>query len=67
MLQRGIELGEFREVDLDNSIHVAMAPLLMLALWRHSFACCERKKLQPLRYLDTYLDLLLHSLRKAQA
>ena len=67
VLQRGIDLGEFREVDLDNSIHVAMAPLLMLALWRHSFACCERKKLQPLRYLDTYLDLLLHSLRKAQA
>ena len=67
VLTRGSELGEFREVDLDNTVHAAMAPLLMLTLWRHSFACCERKKLQPLRYLDAYLDMLLHGLRKAQA
>jgi AcrR family transcriptional regulator len=67
VLQRGIDAGEFREVDVDHLVHVALAPLVMLALWRHSFACCEHEQLQPERYLDTYLDMLLHSLRLPQA
>lgn len=66
VLQRGAETGEFREVDLDHAVHVALAPLVMLAVWGHSFACCEQKKLHPRRYIDAYLDMLLHSLRQAQ-
>lgn len=64
VLARGIDAGEFREVDLDHLVHVALAPMVMLAVWGHSFACCEQQKLQPLRYLDAYMDMLLHSLRK---
>jgi len=67
VLQRGAASGEFREVDLDHVVHVALAPLVMLAVWGHSFACCEQKKLQPRRYLDAYLDMFLHSLQKTQA
>jgi AcrR family transcriptional regulator len=67
VVQRGADAGEFREVDVDYLIHVALAPLVMLGVWRHSFACCEHEQLQPERYLDTYLDMLLHSLRKPQA
>jgi len=67
VLQRGADAGEFRAVDVDHLVHVALAPLVMLAVWRHSFACCEREQLQPDRYLDTYLDMLLHGLHKAQA
>ena len=67
VLQRGTDAGEFREVDVDHLVHVALAPLVMLAVWSHSFACCEQEHLQPQRYLDTYLDMLLHSLRKPQA
>jgi len=67
VLERGIRSGEFRGIDIDHVVHVALAPLVMLAVWEHSFACCEQEKLQPGRYLDAYLDLLLHSLRKPQA
>ena len=67
VLQRGTEAGEFRKVDVDHLVHVALAPLVMLAVWRHSFACCEHEQLQPERYLDAYLDMLLHSLGKPQA
>ena len=67
VLQRGTDAGEFREVDVDHLVHVALAPLVMLAVWRHSFACCAHEPLQPQRYLDTYLDMLLHGLRKPQA
>jgi AcrR family transcriptional regulator len=67
VLQRGNDAGEFREVDIDHLVRVALAPLVMLGVWRHSFACCEQVELQPERYLDAYLDMLLHSLRKPQA
>ncbi|TAK67861.1 MAG: TetR/AcrR family transcriptional regulator [Betaproteobacteria bacterium] len=67
VLQRGTEAGEFRAVDIDHLVHVSLAPLVMLTLWSHSFACCEREQLQPERYLDTYLDTLLHGLLKPQA
>jgi AcrR family transcriptional regulator len=66
VLQRGTDAGEFRKVDVDHLVHVALAPLVMLAVWRHSFACCEHEQLQPERYLDSYLDMLLHSLRQTQ-
>jgi len=66
VLQRGADAGEFREVDVDYLVHVALAPLVMLAVWRHSFACCEKEELQPERYLDSYLDMFLHSLGKSQ-
>ena len=67
VLQRGIASGEFREVDVDHMVHVALAPLVMLSVWGHSFACCERKQLQQERYLDAYLDMLLHGLLEPQA
>ena len=66
VLRRGTETDEFREVDVDYLVHVALAPLVMLAVWRHSFACCEKEALQPERYLESYLDMLLHSLGKPQ-
>ena len=67
VLQRGTEAGEFRQVDVDHLVRVALAPLVMLSVWGHSFACCEQERLQPERYLDAYLDMLLHSLKIPQA
>lgn len=67
VLQRGSDSGEFRAVDVEHLVHVALAPLVMLSVWRHSFACCEQEPLQPERYLDSYLDMLLHSLAKPRA
>jgi len=62
VLLRGIAAGEFRQVDVDHLVHVALAPLVMLSVWRHSFACCEQEQLQRKHYVDAYLDMLLHSL-----
>jgi hypothetical protein len=67
VLQRGIDSGDFRAVDLDYTVRIVMAPLVMLALWRHSFACCEHTELDPQRYLAAYLDALLHGLQHDSA
>ncbi len=61
----GIERGVFRPVDLDTVATVLIAPLLHLALWRHSFGACCGHGVSIERYLDTHFDLILHGLEAA--
>lgn len=61
-LERGIEAAEFRRVDIDYTVEVMLAPIIMLSVWRHSLGCCEPEPRDPLRYLEAYLDLALAGL-----
>ena len=60
-LKRGIDAGEFRPMNVESCIDVAIAPLLMLAIWRHSFCYCGND-IDPRVYLDTHVDLLVNGL-----
>ncbi|MCC6533989.1 MAG: TetR/AcrR family transcriptional regulator [Burkholderiales bacterium] len=62
LLQRGMDSGEFRSVDADYMQRIAMAPLVMLNLWMHSFSRYDAYALDPPRYLAAYLDILLAGL-----
>lgn len=61
-VSRGIERGVFRPVDLDTVGTVLIAPLLHLALWRHSYASCCGRDTNVERYLQTCLDVMLNGL-----
>lgn len=61
-LQRGVASGEFREMDIDSTIDVIMAPVIMLVVWRYSLAPCGCGKQDPEKYMSTYLDLLMNGL-----
>jgi AcrR family transcriptional regulator len=61
-VQRGIESGEFRPVNLDYVKRLVIAPLWLLTVWRFSFDYCESQKLDPCKYLDSHLDLILRGL-----
>ena len=58
LLQRGIERGEFRPLDLETAIDVIYAPLMMLVVWRSSLCFCA-KETDPATYLKTHFDLLV--------
>ncbi|MCP5267397.1 MAG: TetR/AcrR family transcriptional regulator [Zoogloeaceae bacterium] len=60
-LQRGLESGEFRQMDVDSAIDVIIAPLLMLVIWRYSFCICGHD-IEPEKYLETHFDLLIQGL-----
>lgn len=62
MLERGIRRGEFRNVDTINATRVIVAPVLMMMLWKHSFAPCGAAIASPQEYLDSVIDLCLHGL-----
>ena len=59
---RGIARGAFRPVDLDAIGTILIAPLLHLALWRHSFGACCGPATSIDRYLESYFDLILNGL-----
>ena len=61
-IQRGIDAGEFRRVDLAHTPHICAAPVLMLMLWRNSFDLCGIEKMDPDAYLATHTDILVRGL-----
>lgn len=68
ILQRGVQSGEFRAMDLRYGVHMVMAPMLYLLVWKHSLASCVPRDapLVPQDYLEAQIDTLLHGLRVTQ-
>lgn len=66
MLERGIERGEFRAIDVAQTSQVLIAPMMMLSTWKHTIAPCERCDLHPEAFLEAFLDITLRGLIKAQ-
>lgn len=64
ILQRGMDRGEFRTIDLKYGVFTILAPLLFLALWKHSFGAqtSQVMSLVPEKYLATQLETILYGL-----
>jgi hypothetical protein len=54
--------GEFRQMDANCAMRVILAPLVYLLLWRHSFDFCDSKPVDPEKYLDQHLDMIVNGL-----
>lgn len=65
ILQRGVQRGEFRPLDLQYGVHTVLAPMLYLLVWKHSFGACTAidEPLVPRDYLAAQIDTLLNGLR----
>lgn len=64
-VQRGVDSGEFRSLPLHEVAQALMAPMIFLALSRHSFGCCPIQgavAVDPSQMLRTNLDLILRGL-----
>ena len=49
-LRRGMESGEFRSMDVETTVDVVIAPILMLLIWRYSMSCCQGSESDPQMY-----------------
>lgn len=67
ILQRGVQRGEFRPLDLQYGVHTVLAPMLYLLVWKHSLGACtgHDTPLVPHDYLSAQIDTLLNGLRVA--
>jgi AcrR family transcriptional regulator len=65
-LQRGIDLGEFRKLPVNEATHTLIAPMLFEALHKHSIGACPvmGPDMNPTLLIDTQIDLMLHGLMR---
>lgn len=62
IIARGIARGEFRPVDPQHAARLCVAPLLLVILWRTSFAREETKPYDLEGLVETHIDVLLKGL-----
>ena len=66
-LRRGIETGEFRAVDVDYTVRVLMAPMVMALIWKHSMVKCQIDGMDFERQLNALIDVALHGVVRESA
>lgn len=64
ILQRGVERGEFRPLDLDYAVFGMVAPMVFLIMMKHSLGACvpQDYPVDPERYVNSQVETLLHGL-----
>jgi AcrR family transcriptional regulator len=62
VIARGIERGEFRKVDPQHAARLCIAPVLLTAVWRTTFAQFDSAPYDYQGFLETHLDVLLRGL-----
>ena len=69
ILQRGIDRGEFRSMDLDYAVYSIIAPVIFLMIAKHSEGvCCSRTfELDPEKYIASQVDTILYGVSIAPA
>lgn len=72
ILERGIQRGEFRPVDLHLTTYSIVAPMIFAILWRHSLVPCGPQEgdtpegaepFDPVAFIAHQADVLIHGLR----
>ena len=63
-LQRGIDRGDLRPMNIEMVLHSVMAPLLFLVMWKHSMApCCPANEhIDPEQFISQHAQLLVRGL-----
>ncbi|WP_119299736.1 TetR/AcrR family transcriptional regulator [Dongia deserti] len=62
LVRRGIDGGEFRQVDPDLTAKCIVAPLILSVIWRHTFARHAPSPFAPDALIRQHRDILLRGL-----
>jgi TetR/AcrR family transcriptional regulator len=66
VLQRGVDRGEFGPIDAKYSVYTVLAPMLFLAMWKHSMGTCSAigTTIDPERYISVQVETILQGLSR---
>lgn len=62
IIQRGIEGGEFRRIELQHAARLCMAPILVIILWRTTFAQFDETPYDYQGLIEAHVQTLLKGL-----
>ena len=65
ILQRGVDSGEFRPMDTQQSVFSIISPMIFLMMWKHSLGACAASAniLDPQAFIHLHVDLLINGIR----
>ena len=67
-MKLGMARGEFRRMDPGLAVRLSVAPMLVAALWKRSFATCvPEASIDARRYFEAHLELFLNGLLSPEA
>ncbi len=67
ILRRGIDEGDFREINVEETIISVIAPAIVTMLWKHSFEPHGSRKLDPVTLVETHIEIILRGLGRNPA
>jgi AcrR family transcriptional regulator len=62
VISRGIAQGEFRDIAPDHGARLCIAPILLAAVWRTTFAQIDTQPYDLEGLIETHIDVLLRGL-----
>ena len=64
ILQRGVDRGEFRAIDVNHTVYAVLAPMLFLTIWKHSLGAStgNAPELVPEDFLAAQVDIILNGI-----
>jgi AcrR family transcriptional regulator len=62
LIERGIAQGEFRKVPVEHAVRLCVAPVLLGAMWRTTFAQFDKTPYDYKGLIETHLDVLFRGL-----
>ncbi|MEY3525654.1 MAG: hypothetical protein RIR92_1719 [Pseudomonadota bacterium] len=61
ILQRGIDLGEFKSIDTDTAVYSLVSVIFFISMWKHSLsACVDHSVFNPETFLQSHVQALMH-------
>ena len=63
IIQRGIEAGEFRKLEPQHAARLCVAPMLVILLWRTTFAQFDNRPYDYQGLIEAHLQTLLNGLK----
>ncbi len=67
VIQRGIDHGEFRPVNVPYAVRLAVAPILLTAIMQHSLYACTGEKVDIHALMDLHIELFLRGLARERS
>ncbi len=67
IVARGIARGEFRDIPVEHALRLCIAPLLLAAIWRTTFAPLDAEPYDYPGLIEAHIATLLRGLKKEAA
>ena len=61
-MQRGVDSGEFRAVDIAYTVHSLLLPMVMLCTHKHALGACTQHSIDAPAFIAAHVDLVVRGL-----